>query len=323
MTAITQISNPPEVPKLRRLNPRRDLSNVADLIELCFSDTLDVDGKRYLQRMRQMARNSKSRWSDIPTFQINFTAEGFIWEEAGQIVGNISLIPFSTFRHPIYLIANVAVHPDFRCQGIARSLTLAALEWCQKRRIRSTWLQVRENNSTAVRLYESVGFIERARRTTWNIQPGNLKGEAPSGVRITALKSHHWPLQKQWLQQNYPDDLFWYWPIRQSAFRAGIWSATINLFTDTRLRHWGVERQGQLLGLLSWRATTTYADQLWLAAPPETEDIVLQTLLPYIRWRERNRRPLSLDLPEGRAASTLQEAGFRPDRTLIWMEKSL
>jgi GNAT superfamily N-acetyltransferase len=322
MAAITQISNPPQKSEIRRLNPRRDLSYVADLIELCFAETLDVDGKRYLQRMRQTAQKPQNRWFNIDPFQINITAEGFVWEEDGQIIGNISLIPFITFGRPIYLIANVAVHPDFRRLGIARSLTQAAMEWCQKRHVSSMWLQVRDTNLAAVKLYESAGFIERARRTTWSIHSKNIQGEAPPGIRIVSPKSRHWPFQKQWLQQNYPDELFWYWPIRISAFRSGIWGTLVNLFTDIRIRHWGVEQQGQLMGLLSWKATTSYADQLWLAAPPETEDLVLQTLLPYMRWRERNRRPLSIDLPVGRAASTLREAGFRPDHTLIWMEKS-
>jgi ribosomal protein S18 acetylase RimI-like enzyme len=322
MAAITQISNPPQRAKIRRLNPRRDLGYVADLIELCFAETLDIDGKRYLSRMRQTAQMPRNRWFSIDAFQINITAEGFVWEENGQIIGNISLIPFATFGRPIYLIANVAVHPDFRRQGIARSLTQAAMEWCQKRHVSSMWLQVRDTNLAAVKLYESVGFIEQARRTTWSIQSTNVQGEAPSGMRIVSPKSRHWPLQKKWLQQNYPDELFWYWPIRRSAFRSGIWGTLVNLFTDIHIRHWGVEQQGQLMGLLSWKATTSYADQLWLAAPPETEDIVLQTILPYMRWRERNRRPLSIDLPVGRAVSTLHEAGFRPDNTLIWMEKS-
>lgn len=323
MAAISQVSNPPQKAAIRRLNPRRDLGHIADLIELCFAETLDSDGQRYLRRMRQTSQGPQNRWFNPATFQANLAAEGFVWEDGNVIVGNVSLIPFSRLRRPIYLIANVAVHPDFRRQGIARALTVAALEWCQKRHIHSTWLQVRDNNPPAIKLYESVGFIEKARRTTWSIQPGKIEGAPPSGVRIISPKSRAWPQQKRWLQQNYPDELYWYWPIRRSAFRPGIWGTLTNFLTDTRLRHWGVERQGRLLGLLSWRATAMHADQLWLAAPPENEDLVLQTLLPYIHWRERYQRPLWLDYPVGRATATLREAGFRADHTLIWMEKSV
>ncbi len=319
MAAISQASNSIEKSQLRPINPRRDLKAVADLIELCFSNTLDGDGKRYLQRMRQEARRS-NHWFDSAALMTSVTAEGFIWEEDGQIVGNISLIPFAGVGRPIYLIANVAVHPDFRGRGIARALTNAAMKWTQNRRVRSVWLQVRDDNLPAKRLYKSMGFIERARRTTWTVQPGNFEGQAPPGVRIVSQKSRHWKLQKHWLRQNYPDELFWYWPVRPGAFQPGIWAMVANFFTETRLRHWGVERQSALLGVLSWKTTHSYADQLWLAAPPEAEDTVLQTLLPHIRWQERSRRPLSIDLPFGRATHTLHAAGFRASHTLVWME---
>jgi ribosomal protein S18 acetylase RimI-like enzyme len=321
MAAISQVSNPSQPPEIRRLNPRRDLGRVADLIELCFADTLDADGKRFLRRMRQATQSPQSWWFNTTVFKTNATADGYVWVEGREIVGNINLVPFFRLGRPLYLIANVAVHPDFRRRGIARSLTSAALEWCQKRHVYSVWLQVRDINPPAVNLYKSAGFIERTRRTTWSIQPGDIQGTPPPGVRIVSPKSHHWSRQKKWLQQNYPDEIFWYWAIRRSAFWPGILGAALNFLTETRIRHWGVERQDRLLGMLSWKATNTYTDQLWLAAPPETEDIVLQTLLPYIRWRERHRHPLCIDLPVGRAATTLQEAGFRPNQTLIWMEK--
>lgn len=320
MAAVTEISHHQQKSQIRPINPRRDLQAVADLIELCFSDSLDADGKRYLRRMRRVSQNRENRWFDTTAFQINNTAEGFVWEENGQIVGNISLIPFLAIGSFIYLIANVAVHPDYRRRGIARALTTAALNWAQKKRTRAVWLQVRDNNPPAINLYQSVGFIERARRTTWTLLPGNLKGQAISGVRITSQKSGHWKYHKEWLGLNYPDQLFWYWPLSQNAFRPGIWGVLARLINETRLRQWGVERQGQLLGILSWRATGMFADQLWLAASPENEDIVLQTLLPNIRWRERARRPLSIDYPVGRAVNALHESGFRPEHTLIWME---
>ena len=182
------------------------------------------------------------------------------------------------------------------------------------------WLQVRDDNPSAVKLYESQGFIEQARRTTWTIQPGKLEGESPVGGRIVHQKSRHWKQQRKWLRQNYPDQLFWYWPVKPVSFRPGIISRVMNFFAEFHLQHWGVEQQGELLGILTWRNTLSYADQLWLAAPPQTEDQVLQTLLPYLRNQRRSRRPLSIELPQGRAVKSLQAAGFRIRRTLVWME---
>jgi len=319
--AATHLTHTVPPAQIRPLNPRRDLNHVADLIELCFADSLDPDGQRYLERMRRTGPTSGGGWFDPLPFNFNMSAAGFVWQEGGEIVGNISLIPFTSLSRPIYLIANVAVHPDFRRKGIARALTVAALEQAQSRRVRSIWLQVRDNNIPAVELYESIGFHEKARRTTWTLLPGNLKGEAPSGTRIIQQKSRHWKSQRKWLLQNYPDELFWYWPISLSAFRPGIWGMLVRLVYETQLRQWSVEQRGQLRGTLSWKTTNAYADQLWLAAPPENEDIVLQAILPHLHWHGRARRPLSIDYPVGRAAKTLHEAGFKPDHTLIWMEK--
>jgi len=319
-TATTQLTRSPVPAQIRPLNPRRDLSQVADLIELCFAETLDPDGKRYLKRMRQAGGKTSRRWFDPQIFAFNMSAEGFVWQENRAVIGNISLIPFNSLGRSIYLIANVAVHPDFRRRGIARALTMAALEWTEKRRIRSVWLQVRENNAAAVEMYQTIGFVQRARRITWTIQPGSIKGTVPPGARIVKNIPRYWHSQKTWLRGNYPNELFWYWPIRINDFRPGFWGMLSRFINETQIRQWGVSRDGQLCGFMSWKKTSSYADQLWVAAPPETEEMVLRTLLPYIRWRERANRPLSIDFPEGRAENALQEAGFQPDPALLWMQ---
>ena len=269
-----------------------------------------------------MARKQANAWLDLAPLPFTST-EGFVWEENGKIVGNISMIPFVKGGRPMYLIANVAVHPAYRRRGIARALTETALEQARKRYARSAWLQVRDDNPSAVELYASTGFVERARRTTWLRNPGNPRGEAAPGMRITPRKRAHWKHQRTWLRRNYPDEISWYWRVSRLTFRPGIFGALNRIFSEEQLRHWSVERAGRWLGTLTWRATAAHADQLWLAAPPESEDITLRTLLPYIHWRGRTQRPLSLDYPAGHAAQTLQEAGFKAEHTLIWMEATL
>jgi hypothetical protein len=49
---------------LRPLNILRDLGAVADLVEICFSPTLDAEGRSFLEQMRQNARDSRFlRWA--------------------------------------------------------------------------------------------------------------------------------------------------------------------------------------------------------------------------------------------------------------------
>lgn len=52
-------------------------------------------------------------------------------------------------------IVEVAVHPDYRRQGIARELIGSAIK---DNSLKEIYLEVRESNIPAIRLYESLGF---------------------------------------------------------------------------------------------------------------------------------------------------------------------
>ncbi|MFA5874951.1 MAG: GNAT family N-acetyltransferase, partial [Anaerolineales bacterium] len=116
-----------QIPQLRPLNIVRDLPGVADLVEKCFADTIDADGRNYIQQMRRAGQdNVFMRWASSAVETASMPLSGYIWEENGDIIGNVSLIPYRRARKKIYLIANVAVRPEYRNRGIGRTLTLAA-----------------------------------------------------------------------------------------------------------------------------------------------------------------------------------------------------
>jgi len=73
MSSITIPVKVQEHPHVRALNVIRDLSTVADLIELCFSNTMDNDGQRYLSDMRQPRRRLGRKMGD--TFAYNDQAQ--------------------------------------------------------------------------------------------------------------------------------------------------------------------------------------------------------------------------------------------------------
>lgn len=319
---------------LRPFDVRRDLGQVADLVEVCFNETMDPDGQRYLRQMRTAAHNPGFlHWANSVVEHTSMPLSGYVWEEDGKLVGNLSLIPFSVSGRRIYLIANVAVHPKYRRRGIARALTAAALDHAQKRRARSVWLHVREENEAAGNLYRSMGFQERARRTTWHTYPGFGKGQtgplnsrlraASAGYLVGPRRSEHWQQQQAWLKRLYPANLAWHFSLELSALQSGILGAVYRIFTAGSYNQWSVQKGGRLLGVVSRQRSSTYADYLWLAAPADYDEAALAALLVHSRQQLSSRRPLALDFPARLAENAIQAAGFRQHQILVWMNVSL
>lgn len=319
--ATSTAALPVPAPNLRPFNLGRDLTEVADLIELCFAETLDRDGQRYLSQMRSAARSSSFlRWASRVSESVSLPLSGYVWEESGHVVGNLSLIPFNTGFRRIYLIANVAVHPDHRRKGIARSLTQAALTSLQRRGEEYPWLQVRADNPGAQELYASLGFRERACRTTWHSLPGLPGLETSPGTVITARQRNHWTQQRRWFQQAYPDEILWHFQITADLLDPGL-RGWFQRFANTSLiAQWAALHHGELAGVLAWQSTNAYTDSLWLCADEGQEEAAIRSLLPYAIARKGNRRPLALDYPAGRADEAIRAAGFIPHVTLVWMQ---
>lgn len=248
---------------LRPLNALRDLPQVADLMELCFADTLDGDGQRYVEDMRRAGRDRfLGRWVRRAIETTSLPLNGFVWEENGKIVGNVSLVSFRYQRERIFLIANVATHPDYRRRGIARALTERAMEWARQRRASAIWLHVRENNPGAVALYQELGFAERARRTTWRSEGAVPAVSSTFPFRIEALSPGllgyragvNWSEQQEWWRRVYPDELAWYRHWDFSVLQPGLRSWFHLWFVEMDARQWGAfRRESSLVGGNAWR----------------------------------------------------------------------
>ncbi|HEX4601181.1 MAG TPA: ribosomal protein S18-alanine N-acetyltransferase, partial [Gemmatimonadales bacterium] len=68
-------------------------------------------------------------------------------------------------------ILNLGVAPGHRRRGVGRALVEAMLARCGERGVTTVYLEVRESNSGARRLYETVGFHEVARRARYYQRP--------------------------------------------------------------------------------------------------------------------------------------------------------
>lgn len=82
---------------------------------------------------------------------------GFVYEENGHILGNVTLT-LDDSRERRWMISNVAVAEKSRRRGIARQLMLAAIDEARARNAQWIILNVRPWNEGAIRLYEALGF---------------------------------------------------------------------------------------------------------------------------------------------------------------------
>lgn len=180
---------------LRRLNLLHDLDEVADLVEIAFRDEPGRDIHQFRSELRSMRSVGPLLWgasrispagSDLLT--------GYVFESGGRIVGCLTLSRLAG-RPVRWLVANVAVHPDFRRRGIARQLVQAAIEHAQVRGDGLLVLDVRRENTGAYQLYQQLGFTLREETAEWRWLPGNGWPQAVPAVlpiRFDPLEPAQW-----------------------------------------------------------------------------------------------------------------------------------
>lgn len=306
---------------LRPLSVLRDLPAVADLIEVCFSSTMDSEGRRYVQDMRRAGRdNSFLQWASRAVESTSLPLTGYVWEEEGRVVGNSSLVPFRSGNRRVYLVANIAVHPDYRRRGIARALTERAMQHARERQVNDIWLHVRDDNPGAVDLYAKLGFVERARRTSWQAYTDpNAVMQFPD-VAVGARDPADWPVQQEWLERSYPGQLSWHrnWSFNQ--LRPGLVNWLYLLFVDMNVRQWAAYRNGRFEAALAWlpngRGESLYAAAGQGSAPEALTSLLLKAR----RDLASQQHTIALEFPAGSLDHAIFTAGFSRLRTLIWMQ---
>lgn len=320
----TLVTAPPLQGKIRRVDPRRDLIPIADLIELCFINQMDDDGRDYLRHIRRSARDiTLQRWVKGANEQVSVPLFGYVWEENNQIVGNLTLIPFFREGKWRYLIANVATHPDYRGRGIARQLTQRGIQHVQECGASAVWLQVREDNGVAHQLYVHLGFLERARRTTWGLSDSPPPLLPLNGYEVTWRRSSDWKDQSSWLQRTYPPEVAWNLNFNAERFAPGLMRSFSRFMNNERQEQWAIRLGSNLVGVAIRDAASFNAETVWVAPNPACEDQALTALLTILRQHVSTPRPLAINYPANRGASAFRRTGFDLQNTLIWMEINL
>lgn len=311
-------------PHIRAINLRTDLASIANLVELSFSDHMDMDGRDYLRNMRQIARSSLlTQYAGTSPETSAYPFHGYIWEEDGSIVGNLTLIYMRKKGRRVYFIANVATHPEYRGRGIARQLTERALAHVREHNGTQAFLQVRDDNPTALRIYQSLGFEERARRTTWKVNTPTHLIHAEPGILVRRRKKEDWLQQKFWLSEIYPPSIAWNLPFQLHELEPGIEPWLRRILNGEHIKHWSVVQQERLLGVLTWQGGPFYTDPLWLATSPAYEHEAIRTLIPKALQSIPHPGRIMLNYPAGRGVEAFHQAGMKEHITLIWMEREI
>lgn len=86
----------------------------------------------------------------------------------GRVVGYAGMWVLVDEAH----LTNIAVHPEWRGLGLGRALMEEMLARARSFGVRAMTLEVRPSNLPAVRLYASLGFVERGRRKGYYADTG-------------------------------------------------------------------------------------------------------------------------------------------------------
>ena len=131
---------------VRRMIPE-DIPRAAELEKMCFS--------------RPWTEEMLAESLALPAYRF------FVCEKEGQVLGYAGMFLVLDEGN----IANIAVFPEARRQGIGKALLAALTEEGRKEGLSQLFLEVREHNLPAIALYEKSGFTEAGFRKDYYQDP--------------------------------------------------------------------------------------------------------------------------------------------------------
>jgi ribosomal protein S18 acetylase RimI-like enzyme len=298
---------------LRPVDPRRDLSQLADVIEIAFADSLDPAGRRMAAEMRRYGRLGWLGWLVGHLFLPPAAyPHGYVWVNDGRVVANASLMPVQGAPER-WVLANVAVDPKFRRRGIARSLVGACLDMARRRGVREVVLQVKSDNTGARRLYESFGFAARATRVTWRGARPGASTEIRGAVMARQRRPDEWQAHYDLARRLAPMGLVWPHPLRPGLFRPASWPGA------EAWAHWVWPNEGPPRAALSTRMDAFGESQFYMLCEPSARGSAEQPLLERALAGYRRGGMTAVECDEGDSDDVLRRMGFREEHRLTWM----
>jgi len=310
----------------------RHLGGIADLIELCFGAELDAGGRGLIREMQFLSRTGPA----LHVLQTLMLGQqpwnlGFVWVEDGRVVGSVSTQPAAA-RSKSWLVANVAVHPDFRRHGIALALMRATLDLVRSRGGLEAILQVDDDNLAAVSLYRQLGFGRVTTRTNY-VRAGYSTPPAFEASRfdVRLRGPGEWADQLALASLVRPEGLEWSQPLSAAAFKPGLRKTIEQFFSGRTDEHWVVTDPdatagAPLAGSLIVSGGAADGDRLVVLVHPRYHGQLERPLLVRA-LRRLGQRPwpprVEYEADDEIAAAVLTELNFQPRWMLRWMRTEI
>jgi ribosomal protein S18 acetylase RimI-like enzyme len=320
---------------LQPIKLSRDLYQIAELVETCFEERLDSSGRAAVREMKAMAQLGPLLWLFAPLSKYGFgTGLGYVWRDQNRVVGNVNL--YRSGIHPTlgrgWLIANVAVHPDYRRRGIARKLMHAGLKLVRQHHARWVALQVEEDNQPALDLYNNLDFERFETLAQW---------ESRHRSNFLPEPDEEWPVRRYQARDAQAEINLITRQVRQGGIvwgrpvdRSDLQPRPLSFFTE------GYYRERWVMPVPALLPDSTHAARLlgslWIEVPswnrvrvslfidPALEQVEgrLALLLHFLHQSNYRSRVVRLETTahDPPVESVLLEAGFRLKRKLVLMQ---
>lgn len=271
---------------MRPFDLKHDLDGMIDLGEVAFAEDEARSGtdfraelqsvKRLLPLVLFLQRVSK---------EFTHVLDGFVCEDQGRIVALVNLVSQGA-KNKRWEIGNVATHPDYRGQGLARQLVTRAVEYAKAHGAQACILEVRSDNEPAYHLYRSLGFVHYDSLTNLKLEHLPDVQVLPfAGYRLRIMKPGEWRARYDLAVRSTPAEVQDFLPVNladyQVPYLARLLGPLAELIQGMKMYRWALEKDRRLEGYASLlaRRTGQVTHRLTLRIAPEAQASLTEPLL--------------------------------------------
>lgn len=313
----------------RPINLSKDSQQVLELLDVSFGPVRGLYGQRVLSS--QFSLQGSGLWPRKLTWPSQKFVPGFVWEENGRIVGNATLLQSDLFGR--YIVANVAVRPEYRRRGIARGLMQQLIHYVHELQGQRIMLQVDHDNAAAIGLYKSLGFQILGTMNRWDNNVHRLRlsqDQADSTEVVRPLANHEWRAAYNLDINSMSPDLTWPTPPLPDLYKNHFWRRLSDFLNGRRFFCWVVDQAEPekksakyIIGLVAIVGEWGRPNWLRLRVAQRYKGRYEQALLAvaFHKLRSMGSTAIRISHPaeDEITNNLLNQANFRLDRTLAIM----